>query len=117
MPDESKPYVIVVGIDYGDASEHALDKALELAAERPRAEVHVLNVVPLDPRATAPGAAHPRGDGSPNMSTTAETPPDDGFEDEPASVRPGLANGRPRPATMLPGPLAPEAPATPMNAA
>src|SRR5688572_13671418 len=57
MPNDSKPYVIVVGIDYSDASELAFDKALELAAERPRAEVHVLHVVPLNLPALSPELA------------------------------------------------------------
>ena len=42
-----KPYVIVVGVDYSTASDLALEKAFELAAARPRVEVHVVNVVQL----------------------------------------------------------------------
>lgn len=41
---EKRPYVIVVGIDYSPASDLALERALELASARPRAEVHVVNV-------------------------------------------------------------------------
>ncbi len=54
MPDPKKPYVIVVGIDYSETGELAFDKALELAFERPRAEVHVLHVMPLNLPLLAP---------------------------------------------------------------
>jgi nucleotide-binding universal stress UspA family protein len=47
MSNSEKPYVIVVGVDYSDASDLALERAFELAAARPRADVHVLNVVRL----------------------------------------------------------------------
>jgi nucleotide-binding universal stress UspA family protein len=42
---ESKPYVVVVGVDFSPASELAVEKALELAAAQPHAEVHLINVV------------------------------------------------------------------------
>jgi nucleotide-binding universal stress UspA family protein len=61
MPNDSKPYVIVVGIDYSEASELAFDKALELAAERRPAEVHVLNVLPLNLPALSPELASTSG--------------------------------------------------------
>jgi len=47
MPTTQKPYVIVVAIDYSGAGHMAFDRALELAAERPLAEVHVINVLPV----------------------------------------------------------------------
>lgn len=47
MSDSDKPYVIVVGIDYSPASDLALERGFELAAARPRVEVHVVNVVRL----------------------------------------------------------------------
>jgi nucleotide-binding universal stress UspA family protein len=47
MSNSEKPYVIVVGIDYSPASDLALEKAFELAAMRPHAEVHIVNVVRL----------------------------------------------------------------------
>ena len=47
MSNSEKPYLIVVGIDYSPASDLAFERALELAAERPKAEVHVVNVVNL----------------------------------------------------------------------
>lgn len=47
MLSSEKPYVIVVGVDYSTASDLALEKAFELAAARPRVEVHVVNVVQL----------------------------------------------------------------------
>lgn len=41
----SKPYVIVVGVDFSEASELAVQRAFELGAERSPAEVHLVNVV------------------------------------------------------------------------
>jgi nucleotide-binding universal stress UspA family protein len=41
----NKPYIIVVGADFSDASELAVQKAFELAAQQPGAEVHLINVV------------------------------------------------------------------------
>jgi len=45
MADQNKPYVIVIGVDFSPASELAVERGLQLAAERPRAEVHLVNVV------------------------------------------------------------------------
>jgi nucleotide-binding universal stress UspA family protein len=45
MADSNKPYVIVVGVDFSPASELAVERAFQLAAERPHAEVHLVNVV------------------------------------------------------------------------
>ena len=42
---DGKPYLIVVGVDFSEASELAVQRAFELAAERPAAEVHLVNVV------------------------------------------------------------------------
>jgi len=62
MSNSENPYVIVVGIDYSPASDLALERALELAAARPRAEVHVLNVVRLyGAQALVDGATEPSG--------------------------------------------------------
>ena len=47
MPTIEKPYVIVVAVDYSGTGHLALDRALELAAERRTAEVHVINVLPV----------------------------------------------------------------------
>ena len=47
MPNSEKPYLIVVGVDYSEAGNLALDQALELASARPNAEVHIVNVVRL----------------------------------------------------------------------
>lgn len=41
----TKPYVIVVGADFSEASGLAVQKAFELAAQQPSAEVHLVNVV------------------------------------------------------------------------
>jgi nucleotide-binding universal stress UspA family protein len=57
MPQASKPYVIVVGIDFSETGELAFDKALELAAKRPRAEVHVIHVLSSNHTALTPELA------------------------------------------------------------
>lgn len=41
----TKPYIIVVGVDFSEASELAAQKAFELAAQQPPSEVHLVNVV------------------------------------------------------------------------
>ncbi len=48
MPNPVQPYVIVVGVDYSPASDLALARAFEIAVERPRSEVHVVNVAQLN---------------------------------------------------------------------
>jgi len=40
------PYVILVGMDFSELADRALQQAFELAARRERAEVHVLCVIP-----------------------------------------------------------------------
>jgi nucleotide-binding universal stress UspA family protein len=45
MTQASKPYSILVGIDYSTASEQALQRALEIAGVHPNAELHVVHVV------------------------------------------------------------------------
>ena len=44
MTQTARPYLILVGIDYSTASELALERALELAAAQPNAELHVVHV-------------------------------------------------------------------------
>jgi len=62
MSKSENPYVIVVGIDYSPASDLALARALELAAARQRAEVHVVNVVHLyGTQTVVDGPAEPAG--------------------------------------------------------
>jgi nucleotide-binding universal stress UspA family protein len=41
----NKPYIVVVGADFSDASELAVQKAFELASQQPDSEVHLVNVV------------------------------------------------------------------------
>jgi nucleotide-binding universal stress UspA family protein len=41
----NKPYVVVVGAEFSTASELAVQKAFELAAQQPASEVHLVNVV------------------------------------------------------------------------
>ena len=43
----AKPYVILVGIDFSETADLALEQALLLASERSSAEVHVLSIVPM----------------------------------------------------------------------
>ncbi len=43
----ARPYVIVVGIDYSKTGDLALNRAFELAAEKPSAEVHIVYVLQL----------------------------------------------------------------------
>ena len=60
MSNSEKSYVIVVGIDYSPASDLALERAFELARARPRAEVHIVNVVNLyGAHAVLDGSAEP----------------------------------------------------------
>jgi len=62
MLNSEKPYLIVVGIDYSPASDLALERAFELAAARPRADVHVVNVVRLyGNQALVDGPTEPSG--------------------------------------------------------
>jgi nucleotide-binding universal stress UspA family protein len=42
-----KPYVIVVGVDYSESGELALEQALSLAAERGNSELHAIHVISL----------------------------------------------------------------------
>ena len=62
MSNSEKPYVIVVGVDYSQASNLALEQAFQLAAARPQADVHVVNVVRLNgAQALVDGPAEPAG--------------------------------------------------------
>lgn len=47
MSDINEPYSIVVAVDYSEAGDLALERALELAAEHRSAAVHVVNVLSL----------------------------------------------------------------------
>lgn len=47
MSETTEPYSIVVAVDYSEAGDLALERALELAAERRSAAVHVVNVLSL----------------------------------------------------------------------
>jgi len=44
----TKPYVVLVGMDFSEPALHALRKALAYAAQRDRVELHVACVVPPD---------------------------------------------------------------------
>src|SRR5204863_8045244 len=41
----NKPYIVVVGADFSDASELAVQQAFELTSQQPDSEVHLVNVV------------------------------------------------------------------------
>ncbi len=45
MVESIKPYVIVVAVDYSDSGKLALERAFELAAEKPNAKIHIVNVL------------------------------------------------------------------------
>jgi nucleotide-binding universal stress UspA family protein len=45
METTARPYVIVVAVDFSEASDLAVQRAFEIAAEQPRAEVHLTHVV------------------------------------------------------------------------
>jgi nucleotide-binding universal stress UspA family protein len=47
MSEKTKPYTIVVGVDYSEGSELALERAFELAASKPAAKLHVVSVLTL----------------------------------------------------------------------
>jgi nucleotide-binding universal stress UspA family protein len=46
MPDNNKPYVIIVGVDFSESGDIALEAAFQLADDRYPADVHVVNVLP-----------------------------------------------------------------------
>ena len=54
MSQAERPFVIVAATDYSETGELAVDRALELAAEHPSSEVHVLHVLPYNLPALAP---------------------------------------------------------------
>lgn len=45
MQDTSRPYRIIVGIDYSETSDLALEQAFEIAARLPNAELHLADIV------------------------------------------------------------------------
>jgi nucleotide-binding universal stress UspA family protein len=47
MPDVNNPYSIVVAVDYSEVGDLAFERALELAADRKSAAVHVVHVLSL----------------------------------------------------------------------
>lgn len=73
MPNTNTPYVIVVAIDYSEAGDLAFDRALELSAEKPSAELHVINVLPVYQSGFAPDATAIAWSGSlPTVDEAAE---------------------------------------------
>ena len=55
MTDNNKPYVIVVGVDFSESGDIALEAAFQLADERYPADVHVVNVLPAYIPSANPG--------------------------------------------------------------
>lgn len=45
MANETRPYVVVAGVDFSEASELAVQRAFEIASEQPSGEVHLVHVV------------------------------------------------------------------------
>jgi nucleotide-binding universal stress UspA family protein len=44
---KNKPYTLLVGVDFSELSDRALDEAFAQASQRPDSEVHVLSVLPV----------------------------------------------------------------------
>src|SRR5450432_4604912 len=55
----NKPYIVLVGTDFSELADRALQEAFEFAAGRESAEMHVVTVVPptVDPHQALPGSA------------------------------------------------------------
>jgi nucleotide-binding universal stress UspA family protein len=47
MSSTPEPYVILAAVDFSAASDLALERAIELAAEKPAVALHVVNVLPV----------------------------------------------------------------------
>jgi len=47
MSATSKPYVILAAVDFSEAGDLALEQAIDTAAEKASAELHVVNVLPV----------------------------------------------------------------------
>jgi nucleotide-binding universal stress UspA family protein len=45
MENETRPYVVVAGVDFSEASELAVQRAFEIASEQANGEVHLVHVV------------------------------------------------------------------------
>ncbi len=65
------PYVIVAAIDYSETGDLALERAFELALEKPQAFVHVINVLPVYQNGVAPADSW-EGAWSGSLPTIAE---------------------------------------------
>lgn len=66
---QSKPYVIVVGIDYSPSGDLALLRAFELATEKQNAEVHIIHVLQTGTLAPLDLGL---GSGTPNPAVVAQ---------------------------------------------
>jgi nucleotide-binding universal stress UspA family protein len=71
MPKGNKPYIILVAIDYAETGQLALERAFELALERPNSELHVLHVLPLNVPVLMPELGVPK-DALPTLEEASE---------------------------------------------
>ena len=69
MTQTNTPYLILVGIDYSTASDLALERALELAAAQPNAELHVVHVIPALDVLSSEEAPHAQDMDMPSIDT------------------------------------------------
>ncbi len=72
MQQANDPYVIVVAVDYSESGRLALERAFELAAEKPAASVHVVNVLPVYQSGVADAASGAWAGGLPSIEEAAE---------------------------------------------
>jgi nucleotide-binding universal stress UspA family protein len=69
----SKPYVIVVAVDYSEAGNLAFERTLELGLENPAAAIHAINVLPVFDSGVLPDATSATWVGSePTLAEAAE---------------------------------------------
>jgi nucleotide-binding universal stress UspA family protein len=76
MTASKNPYTIVVGVDYSETGDLALNEALEIGVRQGNAEIHAVNVVMLipEPVAPMPGLTLPVSPGiSPQVAADAFT--------------------------------------------
>jgi nucleotide-binding universal stress UspA family protein len=71
MP-QVKPYIMVVGVDYSESSDLALERAFDLAAEKSRADVHVINVLPVYRSGFTPDGAVVELAGAPSVNDATQ---------------------------------------------
>ena len=73
MSQSNTPYVIVVAIDYSETSDLVFDRAMELAAEKPAAALHAINVLPVYQSGFVPDASIGWTGSLPSISDASKT--------------------------------------------